>query len=268
MWNLRKWRSILAPIHLALIVLIGASGAGLAQSTVTNMVLIPGGMYTAPFQRGQQRLQFSVGAFCLDIFPVTNEDYLEFVRANPQWRRSQVERRCADASYLGHWMGDISLGTANPKAPVTQVSWFAARAYARWKGKRLPKLAEWELAAAGPTQPGGAGAPEFQKQILRWYCAPTPTQLAGIGSGLTSSCGVRDLHGLIWEWVADFDAAWAAESAGGGAESFCGGGAQTARDRTDYPTFMRFGFRASLRPDYCVHNLGFRCAASAPAPSP
>jgi formylglycine-generating enzyme required for sulfatase activity len=44
---------------------------------------------------------------------------------------------------------------------------------------------------------------ERGKQMLRWNCAPTPAQLAGIGSGLTNSYRVHDLHGLIWEWVGD-----------------------------------------------------------------
>jgi len=41
---------------------------------------------------------------------------------------------------------------------------------------------------------------------------------------------------------------------------FCGAGAATARQRDDYPAFMRAGYRSSLRADYDVPNLGFRCA--------
>ena len=41
---------------------------------------------------------------------------------------------------------------------------------------------------------------------------------------------------------------------------FCGAGAQGARDVENYPAFMRYGFRSSLKADYCIHNLGFRCA--------
>jgi len=33
-----------------------------------------------------------------------------------------------------------------------------------------------------------------------------------------------------------------------------------ARDVSNYTAFMRYGFRSSLKADYCVHNLGFRCA--------
>ena len=47
-----------------------------------------------------------------------------------------------------------------------------------------------------------------------------------------------------------------------GEESFCGGGAQSARDPSDYALFMRYALRRSLQANYCVPNLGFRCARS------
>jgi formylglycine-generating enzyme required for sulfatase activity len=53
------------------------------------------------------------------------------------------------------------------RAPVTNVSWFAAKAYASWKGKRLPTVAEWEYAAAASVdKPDGASDPEFLALIV------------------------------------------------------------------------------------------------------
>ena len=110
----------------------------------------------------------------------------------------------------------------------------------------------------------GENDPEFEQQFLNWYSTPTPSQLSAVGSGRANLWGVHDLHGLVWEWVADFSTAM------GDGESrsdtkldldrFCGAGSQGARDRSDYPAFMRFGFRSSLKASYTVHNLGFRCA--------
>ena len=44
---------------------------------------------------------------------------------------------------------------------------------------------------------------------------------------------------------------------------FCGGGATGVRDATDYPAFMRYALRASLKAAYSQDNLGFRCAGDA-----
>jgi formylglycine-generating enzyme required for sulfatase activity len=72
------------------------------------------------------------------------------------------------------------------------------------------------------------------------------------------------LVGLVWEWTQDFS------STGAGTEQrnisskddaqFCGGGALGVRDATDYPAFMRYALRASLKAAYTQDNLGFRCA--------
>lgn len=230
-----------------------------------GMVLVPAGVFRPPFRVAAQPAEKPVGAFLLDVLPVTNADFLRFLRASPEWQRSKVERRFADASYLKHWAGDLDLGDALTNAPVTHVSWFAARAYARWCDRRLPKLAEWELAAAASaTQPDGTREPEFQQRLLRWYSTPAPTRLPAVGSGPANYFGLRDLHGLVWEWVSDFDAPWAGVTmTGADSDKFCGAGALGARDPAAYATFMRYGFRSSLQPDYCVGSLGFRCARNA-----
>jgi len=75
------------------------------------------------------------------------------------------------------------------------------------------------------------------------------------------------LIGLVWEWTLDFDAyATAAESRdpnGKDGALVCGGAAAGATDPTDYPGFMRFSMRASLKANYTADNVGFRCAAGA-----
>jgi len=260
-------------IHLiALLLACWAVGAGGFVSAGTNtpagMVVIAGGVFKPLFRSVTDFKEVAVKPFCLDAFPLTNEDFLQFVRANPRWRRSAVKRLFADESYLRDWKGDLELGTNTPaNAPVTFVSWFAAKACAQWKGKRLPTVAEWELvAAASKTRPDGENDPDFTRALLAWYSTPSSNRLPSVGAGGTNYWGVYDLHGLVWEWVADFNTAMVTGDARGDTgldrQLFCGSGSVGVSDPSNYAAFMRYGFRSSLKADYCVHNLGFRCAKS------
>jgi formylglycine-generating enzyme required for sulfatase activity len=230
-----------------------------------GMAGIPESVYRPLFRGEKDAKEVPVAAFQLDERPVTNGEFLEFVRANPKWQRSQVKRLFADEGYLAHWAGDLELGNARAEQPVTNVSWFAAKAYAVSKGKRLPTTAEWEVvAAAGFKVADGARDAEFRKAVALWYNTPSPSVLPAAGAGRANYYGVRDLHGLVWEWTSDFNSALVTGDARGDTgldrQLFCGGGSLGATDRSDFAAFMRFGFRSSLRAGYTVHNLGFRCA--------
>ena len=233
-----------------------------------DMVLVPAGTYAPLIRSKDEPEQVPVAAFLLDVRPVTNAEFLAFVQANPKWRRSRVSPLFADAGYLGDWAGDLELGSlAPPEAPVVRVSWFAARAYAQAVGKRLPTTAEWErAAAAGAAQADGASEPGFKAAALAWFTRPTPSPLPAAGSGRANFFGVRDLLSLVWEWVDDFNTAMVTGESRGdtGLERtlFCGAGAAGVRDPSDFPAFMRTGFRSSVRANYAVPNLGFRCALS------
>ncbi len=250
-------------LSLGVICLLDALAAPAAPA---GMMEVPAGVYRPLFRGENDRKEVPVKAFCLDIYPVTNAQFLEFVRAHVRWRRSQVKRLFADENYLKSWAGDLELGSSvASNAPVTHVSWFAAKAYAAWKGKRLPTVAEWEYAAAAsPTRADGENDPEFAAQLLAWFSTPAPRTLPAVSSGAANFYGIHDLHGLVWEWVADFNTAMVTGDARGDTgldrQLFCAAGAQDASDRANYPAFMRYGFRSSLKAHYTVHNLGFRCA--------
>ena len=235
-------------------------------SVPAGMVVVPSGTYVPLFRASSEPAQVSVRSFLMDILPVTNEDYLQFVTANPKWRRSAVKRLFADENYLKNWAGDLDFGKqAASNAPVTWVSWFAAKAYCSWMHKRLPTTAEWEYAAAAsPTRPDGDKDPVFVNQLRMWASTPAPEQLPAVGQSLPNFYGIQDLHELGWEWVADFSTAMVTGDARGDTglerQLFCGSGAQGAKDTANFPAFMRYGFRSSLKADYTVHNLSFRCA--------
>ena len=237
------------------------------NSSPVAMARIPAGTYVPAFRQPTEPSQVPVDAFLIDVKPVTNGEYLEFVRSEPHWRKSKVKRLFADEQYLSDWAGDLDLGTLSENAPVARVSWYAARAYARWVGKRLPTTVEWEyVAQASVTAANALADPKFRAQLQTLYTAPTPAKLPDVPGGMPNFYGVHDLHGVVWEWVSDFGTAMVTGDARGDAgldrQLFCGSGAQGAKDTGDFPTFMRFAFRSSLKASYTVHNLGFRCAKS------
>jgi ergothioneine biosynthesis protein EgtB len=112
----------------------------------------------------RQQHTVNVAAFLIDSFPVSNSDFLRFIKsggyhaqqwwapAGWQWR----EEHCIEHPLYwrqerqGQWR-EITLTGARPLAldqPVICVSWYEADAYARFVGKRLPTEAEWEKAAS------------------------------------------------------------------------------------------------------------------------
>jgi sulfatase modifying factor 1 len=183
--------------------------------------------------------------------------------------KGAASRLFVDENYLSHWGGARDLGAAGPAQPVTRVSWFAAKAYCEARGARLPTEREWELAAlASDTAADADGDPAWRAQVLAWYVTPHTT-LDDVGQRTANWWGVHDLHGLVWEWVYDFNAALVAidsrEKSEGDSARFCGAGSALAADTTDFAEFMRLAYRSSLEAAYSTNNLGFRCASDAAA---
>jgi len=229
-------------------------------------ILIPAGAYV-PLQRSAKDApQIPVAAFLLAAQPVTNAEFLAFVTAHPAWRRSRVSALFADSSYLAHWTDDLTPGPSAPlDSPVVRVSWFAARAYARALGQRLPTTAEWELAAsAGYTRPDGKNDPVLQRDLYAWLARPVPAILPSGATARPNLHGARGLHGLVWEWVDDFNTAMVTgesrADSGLDRDLFCGAGAIGAKEMTDYAAFMRQALRSSLKANNTTTSLGFRCA--------
>ena len=234
----------------------------------TELVGIPAGTHYPLYPGKDEPEEVAIEAFQLDRHPVTNEQFLAFVWAEPEWRRSRIAGLFADDSYLRHWNSDLAFDAEHRDAPVTRVSWFAARAYANWIGRRLPTLAEWEyVAAASEDAASGRDEEGYNQRILTWYSRPTGAILRPVETEEANYYGLHDLHGLVWEWVGDFNTALVTGESRGDAgldrNLFCGSGSIGAADPQDYAAFMRFAFRSSLEARYSVNNLGFRCAASA-----
>jgi gamma-glutamyl hercynylcysteine S-oxide synthase len=166
--------------------------------------------------------QFSIGAF-----PVTNEEFLKFVRAGgyqAAWHWTPEDWEWKERQRLEHphfWVPRSSSPATDPHAewdyramfgriplppswPV-YVSHAEASAFARWAGKKLPTEAQWHRAAYGTpdgresSYPWGEAAPDRTRGNFhheRWDAAAVDAHPAG-----ASAFGVFDLLGNGWEWT-------------------------------------------------------------------
>ncbi len=228
----------------------------------SNLVSIKGGNYMPLY--GRDPLQVTVSDFQMDIYPVTNKEYLEFVKKHPKWKKSQVKKLFADGSYLINWKSDTALGeNMLLNAPITNISWFAANNYCECQGKRLPTIDEWEyVAMANETIADARSLESYNKYILSWYEKPK-TFNNTIGSTFKNYWNVYDLHGLVWEWTLDFNSVLVSgesrKDVDKDANLFCGSAAIGATDLMNYAAFMRYAIRGSLQAKFSMKNLGFRC---------
>lgn len=228
---------------------------------------IPGGSYQPLYAR-DDGAAVRVARFRLDRRPVTRAEFRAFMAAQPRWRAGAVPPVLASPAYLDGWASEEEGSAPDDGLPATAVSWFAAKAYCRWAGGRLPSADEWEYAARADETRGDASRdPAFRARALE-LATTRPGGVPAAELGFVDVHGVRGLHAPLNEWVLDFNAVLVSDdSRGNGARDrslYCASGASGARDPGDYAAFLRYGFRASLEGASALRNLGFRCAADGP----
>jgi formylglycine-generating enzyme required for sulfatase activity len=144
------------------------------------MARIPAGRAVLP---GGRRV--FVPGFWLDERPVSNADWRAYQRAtgaaSPPWIRRS--------------------GWDDPEQPVVGVTWREARAYARWRRRRLPTEAEWMRACGPAAWPWGDTEPHPKRAVFG-CAANTPPARPGRDDG-RGPWGHRDLVGNVWELVAE-----------------------------------------------------------------
>jgi len=146
-------------------------------------------------------LSVRVPAFSIESLPVTNGEYLEFVRATDRPLPSFWERD-GEGGFV--WRG---MKKAIP-LPLSWPVWTSgddAAAFAAWRGRRLPTEAEWHRAAYGTpdgvdrAQPWG-GEPVDASRAHADFAGTEPVPCGARPCG-ASAWGIEDLVGNGWEWT-------------------------------------------------------------------
>lgn len=260
---------LLGPLVLACLGMLGAATPQAERDGGPARLSVPAGRFAPLFGLPEGWDDQPVLAFRLDSRQVTVGEFRRFIESHPEWTAARRRGTAfADGGYLATLPEpEVTTGDA---LPITHVSWYAARAYCKSAGGRLPSTLEWEyVAAATPTRRDGTEDPEQTAAILNWYSRPTGTDsLRDVGLGVPNAYGAVDMHTLVWEWTDDYNAAFQStdsRSQGDRAKDLvCGAGALGAARSTDYATYMRYAYRGSLQPTFTQPNLGFRCAYDEP----
>jgi formylglycine-generating enzyme required for sulfatase activity len=106
--------------------------------------------------------------------------------------------------------------------------------------------------------------PEWRQDILSWYSQAGGDPIGDVRNKPANYYHVFDSHGLVWEWVDDFNAFMVTgdnrEQGGADQLQFCGAGAITMEEKENYAVLMRVAMLSALEARYTTRNLGFRCA--------
>lgn len=242
--------------------LLGAGGLACAAPYVP----VTGGSFPSVLGKDATAGLAQVAPYRMRRTPVSRAEFGRFIAAHPEWSRAGAPRAFVDDDYLADWRGDAA--DARGDAPVTHVSWFAAQAFCEHEEARLPTWLEWEFAAAADdTRADARGDSQWLARILGWYARPASAPLPPVG-GRPNFYGVSDLHGLVWEWVDDFNAllvnADSRSASDGEKLKFCGAGAIDLLQRENYAVLMRVALLSSLKGSDSTSSLGFRCVQPIP----
>ncbi len=202
---------------------------------VTGMARFPGGRVeigtddrTEAYDNERSAHTVEVRPFEIDVHPVTNGQYLEFIEAGGYARPelwSEAGSRWLEGSraeapkywFRGAdgWMTRVMdrVGPVEADHPVCHVCYYEAEAFAGWAGKRLPTEVEWEAAASWDPETG-------HKLRYPWGEEPPSRELAnldqlGFGTAAVaayprnrSPIGCSGMIGDVWEWTSSDFGPW------------------------------------------------------------
>lgn len=207
--------------------------------------------YATAFQEPRKRRTIYLKGFYIDKYEVTNRQYQKFVK--------ETNYRLPD-----HWQHTGTYPEGEGDYPVAFVTWWDAKTYCKWAGKRLPSEEEWEKAARGTDAREFPWGKEFDKtKANTWEAGLKNIHTVGRHEAGKSPYGVYDLAGNVMEWTSteyrQYQHPPGEESSNGQSlwltMAILRGGAWSS-DSKDAQTFSR----VLSEPGIKSNGIGFRCA--------
>lgn len=240
-----------------------------------GMVFVPAGSFVMGSELGaddeRPTREVYLDAFYIDRYEVTNGQYVEFLNAVEDRLERCGGHQCVDTkdedpdSHIPYQAGRYAVETGYENHPVIKVSWYGARAYCEYRGKRLPSEAEWEKAARGGDGRAYPWGDEFDAYRANTdYRVGDTTPVGSYPDGV-SPYGAYDMAGNVWEWVADWYQAYPGSDY---RSDFLGQKYKIVRGGSwNHPGYdARCAYRDLAHPARRILVVGFRCARTPSIP--
>ncbi len=178
------------------------------QVQYSDMVEVPAGEFTMGSESGDDDEKpvhtVYLETYYIDKYEITNEQYAEFLNDKGNQTEGNVTWLDIedDDALIEYSSNQFKTKSGFAKHPVVEVTWYGARAYCEWAGKRLPTEAEWEKAARGTDgriYPWGDEEPT--KELCNFGMNVGDTTPVGKYPKGVSPYGVHDMAGNVWEWT-------------------------------------------------------------------
>ncbi len=238
------------------------------------MIRIAGGAFTMGRDGGnadeRPAHRMTLAPFLIDRVVVANAEFAQFLNAmgGPANSGGRNLFDWDDGDALIHKVGRLYRADKGfENHPAVEASWYGARDYCRWRGKRLPTEAEWERTARGTEDrpyPWGNQPPD--KSRARYGSGWGQTVAGGSPAQGATPEGVMNMAGNVHEWVSSLYKPYPYRAKDGRehpdvtGERVTRGGAADTGPETLGTTWR--GAEVSRNPRSGHHNIGFRCAKS------
>jgi formylglycine-generating enzyme required for sulfatase activity len=216
------------------------------------------------FDREEDRHPTDLPAYSIDLMPVTNAQYAEYVAAGgapaptmdeATWKAQGFSQTWPDEVVRFAWV-DGKPPAGREDHPVVLVTFADAEGYCAWRGRRLPTAAEMEKAARGDSGMSYPWGNTFEPDKLNSNAGPRDTVPVGSLPEVRSPFGVLDLAGNVYQWTST---PWPPGAGAGAAKRTVKGSAWD-----DWPGLGRGAARHGRARTIRHVIVGFRCAGDAP----